>query len=618
MLNVPAEIQALFKADGIRKNFRVHFPNGEHTDLTNADIIQESVTFTESVCSRNTFQFGLSERSEIEFECVGVPNIYGMMIECGIEIDTSSLSAAQITVIQADPGDGTLVLAADSDIGFGFYRVPYGVFIVESCPRSHGAMQRRKVTGYSQKPSDITIDLHLMDYELPFKSYLASQTVIYGATDPTMAGFTKTTVAGSSIGVLSPAPYLYDSAGKKYNFQFSGSISSPKRPTGYAISEYTSADPEYDFGRITFTYSEDNYTLGSQMVAAVNAAGYNLTYNANKKKIFNDNEEALKAVYPFYFHPCIVLNYRSDSTNTKQEYLPFSIPVTSGEIFPIFRHGNNGLVPNDSWNYSYYLMLPPQEGNPTIYLYKEDAPDHTFTLTYGDPGISITSLELFTQDAADPVNLTVNSTLTIAKGYPNVRGKTFQDGYTYSNAFSMSEAIDGILEVQARFGVTDRFGDFDAINLDPSSPVSISASDYSELWWDDYSIDGIGTITFAFNKGDTIVQYDFGQDDSVYDMTDNGFLKYMIPTDAVSADTIAAAIITELDADFIPHAPDVNFTPTDLEMRGLPYLEAGDYLSIDDASGGTVETYILRRELSGIQTLADTISSVGGEIVRRS
>ena len=90
MLTVPATIQTLFKTDGIRKNFRVHFPNGENADLTNADIVQESVTFTESVCSQNVFQFGLSERSEIDFECVGVQNIYGMTIECGIEIDTSS------------------------------------------------------------------------------------------------------------------------------------------------------------------------------------------------------------------------------------------------------------------------------------------------------------------------------------------------------------------------------------------------------------------------------------------------------------------------------------------------------------------------------------------------
>ena len=53
-----------------------------------------------------------------------------------------------------------------------------------------------------------------------------------------------------------------------------------------------------------------------------------------------------------------------------------------------------------------------------------------------------------------------------------------------------------------------------------------------------------------------------------------------------------------------------------LQMIGLPYLEAGDYLLIDDAGGGIVDTYILRRTLSGIQTLSDSISSVGGEIVK--
>ena len=124
MLTVPATIQTLFKTDSVRKNFRVHFPNGENADLTNSDIISGSVRFTESVCSKDVLQFGLAEASRIEFECFNVQNIYGMTIECGIEVDTSSLSAAQISAIQGNPGDGTLVLVGDSDIGYGFYRVP--------------------------------------------------------------------------------------------------------------------------------------------------------------------------------------------------------------------------------------------------------------------------------------------------------------------------------------------------------------------------------------------------------------------------------------------------------------------------------------------------------------
>ena len=161
MLNIPESIKTLFKTDGVFKNFRVHFPNGEHADLTNSDIVSESVKFTESVCKKEVFQFGLAERPSIEFEAVNIPNIYGVRIECGIEIDISSLTAQQIADIQSGSYDGTLVLEADSDIGFGYYRIPYGIFIVESCPRSHGAMWRRKITAYGKSPQNISLSSFL-------------------------------------------------------------------------------------------------------------------------------------------------------------------------------------------------------------------------------------------------------------------------------------------------------------------------------------------------------------------------------------------------------------------------------------------------------------------------
>lgn len=105
MLNVPNDVKNLFKLDSCHKNFHVHFPNGEMDDLGNADVVQESVEFSESICSQNTFKFGKSESSTIEFETVGVPNMMGMKIECGIEVDCSSLGADWIA---GHPVDDTL------------------------------------------------------------------------------------------------------------------------------------------------------------------------------------------------------------------------------------------------------------------------------------------------------------------------------------------------------------------------------------------------------------------------------------------------------------------------------------------------------------------------------
>ena len=109
MLNIPDSIKALYLADTdpyIRRNFRVHFPNGELPDINNDQIVSESMQLTESIMSQNTFKFGLAEAPQISFETVGVGNMMGLTIECSHEIETSSLTAAQISDIQADTWDG--------------------------------------------------------------------------------------------------------------------------------------------------------------------------------------------------------------------------------------------------------------------------------------------------------------------------------------------------------------------------------------------------------------------------------------------------------------------------------------------------------------------------------
>ena len=151
MLNIPTAIKALYLTEGrpdIRKNFRVTFPNGEYPDINGDQILSESVKFTESIMSQSSFRFGLAEAPQIQFEVIGAGNMLGMTIDCFHEIETTSLSAADIAAIQAGTWDGELVLEADSDLGFGFFRIPLGEFFVDKCPRNHGAMTHRRVVAY--------------------------------------------------------------------------------------------------------------------------------------------------------------------------------------------------------------------------------------------------------------------------------------------------------------------------------------------------------------------------------------------------------------------------------------------------------------------------------------
>jgi hypothetical protein len=148
----------------------------------------------------------------------------------------------------------------------------------------------------------------------------------------------------------------------------------------------------------------------------------------------------------------------------------------------------------------------------------------------------------------------------------------------------------------------------------------MSTDEYSTLWWDEYDIAPIGSVTLTYmdidlNEEQTIT-YEFGDGISEYDMTDNYLLKNLaVSKNDLTNQTVEEFVTGLLDTYFIPNITDIAFTPVQLSSLGLPYLEAGDYLEIDDGNGGTVGTYIMSRTLSGVQFLEDDIESKGGEII---
>lgn len=91
MIDLPIEIKNLFFQSSIKKNFRISFPNGEHDDIINERIVAETISLTESLCSRDTIKFGLSEASVLKFDCFNVDNIKGLTIDAQLEIDVSSV-----------------------------------------------------------------------------------------------------------------------------------------------------------------------------------------------------------------------------------------------------------------------------------------------------------------------------------------------------------------------------------------------------------------------------------------------------------------------------------------------------------------------------------------------
>jgi hypothetical protein len=552
MLNIPAEIQALYKTDSVRKNFRVHFPNGESPDLTNSDIVAGSVSFTESVCSKDVLQFGLAEASRIEFECVNVPNIYGAVIECYNEIDATDADAQYQTTMP--------------DLDYPVYQIPLGVFTVSSCPRSAGAMWKRRVEAYA-------VDNKQNGVYTPFLTH-------------------KLSIAYTSEVLLQNAKLLV--AQELNSFE------------GLTYSEDAETMPSYTNAAKTWTWTDsgDTYVLSVPSTTKhenVLSGGilnfYRFTCDfddSELKTIYARMAElgALPAVITAvkgYLQPCLVVN---------TDFIPFENPEDSGIFYPYY--GNNGSI-NLSTSKRYVDL-----SGVTITLTKNGSTINTYTLSNTPTNYSLTRYTL---------TVGVDQDVIIAlKGTNNDNGS-----YSFTDSLDLIKLIEADAELKASFAQIGRDGKSKYVTLSKSSPISMSADEYSTLWWDEYDIAPIGAVSFSYydvdEKQENLYVYEFGQGASVYQMNDNYILKNLgVGEDffGVPADQMIRGM---LRTTFIPNIADIAFTPVQLSSLGLPYLEAGDYLEIDDGNGGTVGTYIMSRTLSGVQFLEDDIESKGGEII---
>ena len=184
--------------------------------------------------------------------------------------------------------------------------------------------------------------------------------------------------------------------------------------------------------------------------------------------------------------------------------------------------------------------------------------------------------------------------------------------YSYTNSFSFKELFSSYMEIRALFGTYGRGLVFKELRLSKDSPVSIPPGQYQEFWWDEFDVLPIGSVNYTFenqNGEKNTTAYEFDETaPSVYDMTDNVVIEKTTDADGTVVPDL-------LDEYFIPNLGPIAFTPIDLSMKGLPYLEAGDYLAVMAEDGMIANSFAMRQTISGIQVLTAEIESTRGDII---
>lgn len=165
MVNTPKKIQELYRTDSVYKNIRISFPNGERSDICNDQIVQDSVRFTESICSRDQIKFGIAEVPMFECEVVHVGNIENAIIHVSIEIQCEE---RWLELINPGPPPfyweclGTF----RPELQRYVWPIQIGTFVVSSCDRQTD-LNHRKIIAYGYgNAQKVNLDL--------FKNFIKS------------------------------------------------------------------------------------------------------------------------------------------------------------------------------------------------------------------------------------------------------------------------------------------------------------------------------------------------------------------------------------------------------------------------------------------------------------
>ena len=582
MLTVPDEIKELLHLDSCPKNIRIHFPNGERSDVCNDLIVKDSVKFTESLCSQDKLKFGLCESPVFECETVGVGNIKGATIEVSCEVYCNP------TVTGAE---------FKTDIQAFVYAISYGTFVVDSCKRQADMIHRRIVAygGTATFYHGISNSFEISkDYYFP----AAYSSIVYDAN--------TFLLAISNIGVKQYSPSVFN-----------------------ATEVSPSGDSTYAFGIKEWQYEGNNVGL--------NFTGRYFSYGSNfaTRDVLcqiegNIREDVINQIVDDIISMCDGYGLPAEMKDPQYWKKDKLLLIMMG-----YGAGGATLYKNASYTSLPYLFYPfLEEGNGFIRVFygvskiqfKYVGGALIDEVTYSDPYIE---------------NLTA---LKLTSKYPELNNYTthFENReipeWQYRRQFVPPEDYDNvkelnkIIELSGLFGFARRNNSFDLLNIKrqfgllpddtlypgltlyPTGVVggSIKREDYQSCWYDDEYTKPFGAIrcTYKDSNNDeyTYIYYMVGSDQyqdvdsyQTYDFSDNEIIQNNTWT-AANIKTICQRIAANISG--------VTYMPVDFVGRGLPYVEAGDTFEILTRSNDSITTIVLNKTTSGEQTLTDSYKSV--------
>jgi len=570
MINIPEEVKELLKADGTRKNFRVHFPNGERGDITNENITEESVTLTESICSEEKLKFGLCESPVLEFETFGVGKIKGCTIEASLEIYCPETVEGAVY---------------RQDLDAYVYPVPYGVFVVDSC-KKQADMNYRRVIAFSEAV-----------FELP-DSYLSTFKSIYGTT-----GYNNYFDVRNLPYIMHPEINEFED-GPEVSHRDEITHIITETENGHTYKLYI---VYFKFERFSVDRFEGSTTIIKEM--------HTPNYVRDMKTIYDflKNDGAVKFIEKIKYDDLganfFKYEYYPESTS---DYYSLDTDVAFRNILDA-KEDNYYVVETGSRYYQYHQIDEDYRVPHTVALVKdgdtvEVAQDSTIDLK-----IQYAKVPYAHSNAnAYLYSLRFGSSKITIKSEVSTKTKNFYIPNVDELArYDFRSAYAAYCELTGKIGTVDRNGVFNTVSVADmfEHPADVLLrKDYQTLWYDDdYSLP-IGRLICTYkNPGgvskfvERIIDENYSKaTHRTYSITFNYFIQ-----NNSYADSQINAILAEMEKEI---KSNISYMPMELTLTGRPDLEAGDVVILETDEGQIVG-FIEKRELSGIDNLIDSMTS---------
>ena len=634
MIDVPVRVKDALR-DGRRlKNYRFNVLNDDGTiDFTieNSNLVSESVKIDERMCTGNQLKFGLCEGSSLEFQYFDFPNITGRQIQAFIDV-------------QYEDANGDLQ----------WHSIPMGFFTVDQCPMQF-ATGIRKVTAYNKLRSNY-LDVKCNDALMESTDDPTIQVPLVGIRNYFLSDYE---VLPYNAEPLQPSAetnryeeiYLYmkltddsdDTPLNKYNL---GLRQSPGDDRDfyfclYGTEYYFVVTPSnyYQFIEAIRRFSEciDNYleylvTLIDNSPVDKTGEDFLTALNATQvwKKIFSIRIQQTHGVgFDHYYSDYAYKHGIAGIDGTVNDLVKMletdidRVTIYFPSAFGIFVQHGYGAGKYYTEDYK-AMMCGAREirfkgQNTTTY---EPTTWKTYpALTYSNGDIIPVVDDDEPYALSDWFNICEVSNITPAD-LVLFNPEDMPD-------FTLRDLVSASYETVCQYGQLDRSTDlfkgvelngsrllpsdtlYPADNLYPlGDSLRANKSMYQKLWTDSQGEQTFRYLIITYKGLDEnnqevekVLQRTVNADGTTdYNMSDNWLFKNLVWSDADVGD-YADAMVLKMQ--------NISWFPFEMWCAGLPYLETGDELEITN-SEGTYTSYVLQRQLNGIQNLQDTF--IDGEL----